>query len=61
MRHAFGIPTLTKSRFGKYQSYKVLNPDRRYGHLVIFRRRPTEKVLNLLVTLQVFYDMSFVE
>ena len=30
MRHAFGIPAMTKSRFGKNQSYKVLAPDLRY-------------------------------
>ena len=30
MCHAFGIPVLTKSRFGKNQSYKVLTPDRQY-------------------------------
>ena len=27
---AFDIPALTKSRFGKNQSYKVLTPDRGY-------------------------------
>ena len=26
VRHAFGIPALTKSRFGKIQSYKVSTP-----------------------------------
>ena len=30
MGHAFGIPALTKSRFGKNQSYEVLTPDQRY-------------------------------
>ena len=30
MRHASGIPALTKSRFGTNQSYEVLTPDRRY-------------------------------
>ena len=30
MRHAFGIPALTKSQFGKNQSYEVLTPNRRY-------------------------------
>ena len=29
MRHAFGIPGLTKSCFGKNQSYKVLTPHQR--------------------------------
>ena len=28
--HAFGIPALTKSCFGKNQSYEVLTPDRQY-------------------------------
>ena len=31
MRHAFVIPTLTKSNFGKNQSYKVLSPYGQYG------------------------------
>ena len=26
MRHAFGIPVLTKNHFGKNQSYEVLTP-----------------------------------
>ena len=30
MRHVFGIPALTKSRFGKNQTYEVLTTDRRY-------------------------------
>ena len=30
MRHAIGIPELTKSCFGKIQSYEVLTPDRQY-------------------------------
>ena len=30
MRHEFGIPALTKSRFGKYQSYEVLTPDQQF-------------------------------
>ena len=34
VRHVFGIPALTKSRFGKNQSYEVLTPDRRYITLI---------------------------
>ena len=30
VRNAFGIPELTKGRFGKNQSYEVLTADRRY-------------------------------
>ena len=30
MRHAFDIPAMTKSRFGKNKSYEVLTPDLRY-------------------------------
>ena len=30
MRHAFGIPALTKSGFGRNQSYEVLTPDQGY-------------------------------
>ena len=32
VRNAFGIPALTKSCFGKNQSYKALTPDPRYVH-----------------------------
>ena len=35
VRHAFGIPALTKSRFGKNQSHKVLTPDRLFHSLVL--------------------------
>ena len=31
MRHALGIPALTKSRLGKNHSYEVLTQDRRYA------------------------------
>ena len=31
VRHAFGFLALTKSRFGKNQSYEVLTPDQRYS------------------------------
>ena len=31
VHHAFGIPALTKSRFGKNQSYEVLTPDQRFA------------------------------
>ena len=34
MRHAFDIPELTKSHFGKNQSYEVLFPDRRYNSVL---------------------------
>ena len=32
MRHAFGIPAMTKSCFGINQRCKVLTPDRRYAN-----------------------------
>ena len=35
MRHAFGIPVLTKSHFGKNQSYKVLTPDQQFALLTL--------------------------
>ena len=34
VRHAFGIHTLTKSRFGKNQSYEALTPARRYDFTI---------------------------
>ena len=33
VRHAFGIPAMTKSRFGKNQSYEVLTPARPQEYL----------------------------
>ena len=35
MPHAIGIPALTKSCFGKNQSYEVLTHDRRYDNLLV--------------------------
>ena len=40
----FGIPALTKSRFGKKQSYEVLTPDRRYK---CFHDRIVRKILTI--------------
>ena len=33
--HAFGIPSLTKSHFGKNQSYEVLTPNRWYNNFTL--------------------------
>ena len=36
MRHAFGIPAVTKSRFGKNQSYEVLTPNGQDVYFPVF-------------------------
>ena len=46
MCHAFGIPALTKSRFGKNQSYEVLTPDGR------FNKRPHNYLGKIILKLE---------
>ena len=50
MRHAFGIPALTKSRFGRFgknKSYEVLTPDRRFAFMTEFTEVPVCTILTL--------------
>ena len=45
--HAFGIPALTKSRFGKNKSDEVLTPDRRFAFMTECRNVPVCTILTL--------------
>ena len=47
MRHAYGIPAMTKSSFGKNQSSEVLTPDR---GCVVLQKKIMEKTVMLVGT-----------
>ena len=64
VRHAFGIPALTKSRLSKNQSYEVLTPNRRYepphvisNNVSFWQVKPQMSLWSLLLGLETPNDV----